>query len=256
MVDDEKTKELLSASPLLHSRSPHPLLAPLPTLHAAHARPVTHPPPPLPSSTRTWARSLVCAPRDLTGAATIALKEKSGTSALTPMLALSTATRPALARLLLPAAAATSSPSTSACLTHPRPIHYDADADKLREVIDRSLAAQDAASAAAGVHTGRSEARSLYRLILRTAALFTWADEGGAPWKARLIASARSEFEATAAEVGAGVAGPEEVARRLVVGRAAVSTALEKVAARAAAIEANAGGRRPGGGGSGGGDGV
>jgi hypothetical protein len=175
------------------------------------------------------------------------------------MQALSTSSpRPALARLFLPAIAAGSPSSAS---TSPRPIHYNADADKLREVIDRSLAAQDAASAAAGVHTGRSEARALYRLILRTASLFTWADERGVPWKHRLAASARSEFEATAAEVGAGAAGPEEIARRLVVGRAAVTAALEKVAARAAATEGSSGGGDGGGsgggcGGGGGGGGV
>ncbi len=133
-------------------------------------------------------------------------------------------------------------PGPSAFPLRPFSIHYDADADKLKEVIDRSLAAADAASAAAGVHTSRSEARSLYRLILRTAALFTWSDEGGTPWRHRLVASARAEFEATAAEVGAGVAGPEEVARRLVVGRAAVAAALEKVAARAAVVGGEGGG--------------
>jgi hypothetical protein len=151
------------------------------------------------------------------------------------------------AGLALLSPAALLAPSTSRLASSTTTIHYDADADKLREVIDRSLAARDAADAGAGVPTARREGRSLYRAVLRASRAFTWLDEGGTPWRHRLVASARAEFEATAAEVAAGAVGPEEVARRLVVGRAAVAAALEKVAARAGAPGLQGGG---GGGGS------
>ena len=63
-----------------------------------------------------------------------------------------------------------------------------------------------------------------YRAVLRATAIFTWPDAAGAPWRDALRASARSEFEAAR-----GLRDPEAVARALVLGRAALTEAIDKV---------------------------
>ena len=62
--------------------------------------------------------------------------------------------------------------------------------------------------------TGRREALSLYREILRTCKAFHWCDESGEPWNRRLRREARNEFEAARNERD-----PLLVARMLVTGR-------------------------------------
>jgi len=124
-----------------------------------------------------------------------------------------------------------------------------------------------AGATAAAVLTTRREALSLYRSIWRATALFTWstADAKGAaspspmscsgePWRDALRRSARQEFEASRFERD-----PVMVARMLVVGRDAVTQAVDKLAAKAAEVErglrGGGGGGGEGGGGGGGGGG-
>ena len=60
----------------------------------------------------------------------------------------------------------------------------------------------------------RDEALSLYRDILRTAKAFHWCDETGTPWRTKLRAEARKEFEASKMEND-----PLIIARLIVTGR-------------------------------------
>ena len=63
----------------------------------------------------------------------------------------------------------------------------------------------------------RDEALSLYRDILRTAKAFHWCDEMGTPWRTKLRAEARREFDASKMERD-----PLIIARMLVTGRECV----------------------------------
>ncbi|KAL9186203.1 hypothetical protein ACHAXT_005441 [Thalassiosira profunda] len=62
-----------------------------------------------------------------------------------------------------------------------------------------------------------AEALSLYRDILRTAKAFHWCDDRGVPWRTKLRAEARKEFEASREEKD-----PLIIARLLVTGRECV----------------------------------
>ncbi len=63
----------------------------------------------------------------------------------------------------------------------------------------------------------RDEALSLYRDILRTAKAIHWCDEEGTPWRTKLRAEARREFESSKMERD-----PLIIARMLVTGRECV----------------------------------
>ena len=69
----------------------------------------------------------------------------------------------------------------------------------------------------------RDEALSLYRDILRTAKAFHWCDERGVPWRTKLRAEARREFEAGREEKD-----PLIIARMLVTGRECVKEVQRK----------------------------
>ena len=62
-----------------------------------------------------------------------------------------------------------------------------------------------------------AEALSLYREILRTAKAFHWCDENGTPWRNKLRAEARKEFESSREEKD-----PLLIARMIVTGRECV----------------------------------
>ena len=62
-----------------------------------------------------------------------------------------------------------------------------------------------------------AEALSLYREILRTAKAFHWCDDKGIPWRIKLRAEARKEFESSREEKD-----PLLIARMLVTGRECV----------------------------------
>jgi hypothetical protein len=62
-----------------------------------------------------------------------------------------------------------------------------------------------------------AEALSLYREILRTAKAFHWCDEHGMPWRIKLRAEARKEFESSRQEKD-----PLLIARMIVTGRECV----------------------------------
>ncbi len=84
-----------------------------------------------------------------------------------------------------------------------------------------------ASSAAATRHLRSSvttpEALSLYRDILRTAKAFHWCDDSGVPWRTKLRAEARREFDASREERD-----PLIVARMLVTGRECVREVRRK----------------------------
>ena len=69
----------------------------------------------------------------------------------------------------------------------------------------------------------RPEALSLYPYILRTARAFHWCDDLGTPWRTKLIAEARREFEACRTE-----SDPLLIARMIVTGRGCVEEVRRK----------------------------
>ncbi|KAJ1492427.1 hypothetical protein T484DRAFT_1931361 [Baffinella frigidus] len=80
----------------------------------------------------------------------------------------------------------------------------------------------------------RRETLTLFRECLRTAKLFTWNDKDGIPWRDKLVASARKEFEDAKFERD-----PEIIARLLVVGSESIEKLADRMANKARKVAAD-----------------